>query len=150
MREEGYTVVLVNSNPATIMTDPEMADRTYVEPVTWEVVAQIIEKKNVPDALLPTLGGQTGLNSAVGAVERLETVERVGIDDAGRVERSSTHGRAATTLAPAEARAEGERTLGTRPPGAAPARAGVEAELDGLEQPYLDHGEHVAGTATVT
>jgi len=64
LREEGYEVVLVNSNPATIMTDPEMADRTYVEPVAWEVVAKIIEKER-PDALLPTLGGQTGLNTAM-------------------------------------------------------------------------------------
>jgi carbamoyl-phosphate synthase large subunit len=64
LREEGYTVVLVNSNPATIMTDPEMADRTYIEPVTWKVVAKIIEKER-PDALLPTLGGQTGLNTAM-------------------------------------------------------------------------------------
>src|SRR5262245_60599647 len=64
LREEGYEVVLVNSNPATIMTDPEMADRTYIEPVTWEVVAKIIEKER-PDALLPTLGGQTGLNTAM-------------------------------------------------------------------------------------
>src|SRR6516165_9021631 len=64
LREEGYTVILVNSNPATIMTDPEMADRTYVEPVTWEVVAKIIDKER-PDALLPTLGGQTGLNTAM-------------------------------------------------------------------------------------
>src|SRR6266480_2025077 len=64
LREEGYTVVLVNSNPATIMTDPEMADRTYIEPITWEVVARIIEKER-PDALLPTLGGQTALNCAM-------------------------------------------------------------------------------------
>src|SRR5260221_2482123 len=64
LREEGYTVVLVNSNPATIMTDPGMADRTYIEPVTWEVVAKVIEKER-PDALLPTLGGQTGLNTAM-------------------------------------------------------------------------------------
>src|SRR5216684_6426494 len=64
LREEGYTVVLVNSNPATIMTDPEMADRTYIEPVTWQVVAKIIEQER-PDALLPTLGGQTGLNTAM-------------------------------------------------------------------------------------
>ncbi len=61
LREEGYVVVLVNSNPATIMTDPEMADRTYIEPITWEYVAKIIEVER-PDALLPTLGGQTGLN----------------------------------------------------------------------------------------
>src|ERR1043166_7861924 len=64
LREEGYTVVLVNSNPATIMTDPSTADRTYIEPITWEVVAKIIEKER-PDALLPTLGGQTGLNTAM-------------------------------------------------------------------------------------
>src|SRR6476620_4567273 len=64
LREEGYSVVLVNSNPATIMTDPETADRTYIEPITWQVVAKIIEKER-PDALLPTLGGQTGLNTAM-------------------------------------------------------------------------------------
>src|SRR5438105_11989945 len=64
LREEGYTVVLVNSNPATIMTDPGMADRTYIEPLHWEVVAKIIERER-PDALLPTLGGQTGLNTAM-------------------------------------------------------------------------------------
>src|SRR4051794_27677804 len=64
LREEGYTVVLVNSNPATIMTDPETADRTYIEPITWEMVARVIEKER-PDALLPTLGGQTALNVAM-------------------------------------------------------------------------------------
>ena len=61
LREEGYEVMLINSNPATIMTDPEMADRTYIEPITPEIVAKIIEAER-PDALLPTLGGQTGLN----------------------------------------------------------------------------------------
>jgi len=64
LREEGYEVVLVNSNPATIMTDPQMADRTYIEPITWEYVARIIEIER-PDAILPTLGGQTGLNLAM-------------------------------------------------------------------------------------
>ena len=64
LREEGYEVVLVNSNPATIMTDPEMADRTYIEPLTWEIVAKVIEAER-PQALLPTLGGQTGLNLAM-------------------------------------------------------------------------------------
>ncbi len=64
LREEGYEVVLVNSNPATIMTDPEMADKTYIEPLTADVVAKIIERET-PDALLPTLGGQTALNIAV-------------------------------------------------------------------------------------
>ena len=64
LKEEGYEVVLVNSNPATIMTDPKVADSTYIEPITPEVVAKIIEKEK-PDALLPTLGGQTGLNTAM-------------------------------------------------------------------------------------
>src|SRR3989304_1637902 len=64
LREEGYRVILVNSNPATIMTDPEMADATYIEPVTWQTVARIIEKER-PDALLPTMGGQTALNCAL-------------------------------------------------------------------------------------
>ncbi len=64
LREEGYSVILVNSNPATIMTDPETADRTYVEPITWQVVEKIIAKER-PDALLPTLGGQTALNTAM-------------------------------------------------------------------------------------
>src|ERR671926_1494185 len=64
LRQEGFKVVLVNSNPATIMTDPEMADRTYIEPLTVEAVAQVIEKER-PDAILPTVGGQTALNLAV-------------------------------------------------------------------------------------
>ncbi|PIW51411.1 MAG: carbamoyl phosphate synthase large subunit [Zetaproteobacteria bacterium CG12_big_fil_rev_8_21_14_0_65_54_13] len=64
LKEEGYRVILVNSNPATIMTDPEFADATYIEPVTWEVVARIIEKER-PDAILPTMGGQTALNCAL-------------------------------------------------------------------------------------
>ncbi|MEK7995695.1 MAG: carbamoyl-phosphate synthase large subunit, partial [Planctomycetota bacterium] len=68
LRNAGYKVVLVNSNPATIMTDPEMADRTYIEPITPEIVEQIIAKEK-PDSLLPTLGGQTGLNTAVALAE---------------------------------------------------------------------------------
>ncbi|HLB30397.1 MAG TPA: carbamoyl-phosphate synthase large subunit, partial [Gammaproteobacteria bacterium] len=64
LREEGFRVILVNSNPATIMTDPEMADATYIEPVRWQTVAAIIERER-PDALLPTMGGQTGLNCAL-------------------------------------------------------------------------------------
>ncbi len=77
LREEGYCVVLVNSNPATIMTDPEFADRTYIEPVTPEVVEKIIIKEK-PDALLPTLGGQTGLNTAMDLV-RLGILEKYGV-----------------------------------------------------------------------
>jgi carbamoyl-phosphate synthase large subunit len=68
LREEGYEVVLINSNPATIMTDPEMADRTYIEPITPEAVEKVIVRER-PDALLPTLGGQTGLNTAVALAE---------------------------------------------------------------------------------
>src|ERR1044071_8827686 len=68
LREEGYRVVLVNSNPATIMTDPELAHRTYIEPITPKVVEKIIAKER-PQALLPTLGGQTALNCAVGLAE---------------------------------------------------------------------------------
>src|ERR687888_491527 len=64
LRSEGFEVVLINSNPATIMTDPELSDRTYVEPLTVEVLAAIIERER-PDALLPTVGGQTALNLAV-------------------------------------------------------------------------------------
>src|SRR5438046_9641104 len=64
LKEEGYTVILVNSNPATIMTDPEFAHRTYIEPITPEVVEKIIIAEK-PDALLPTLGGQTALNCAM-------------------------------------------------------------------------------------
>ena len=69
LREEGYEVILVNSNPATIMTDPEMADRTYIEPITWQYVQKIIEVEQ-PDVLLPTLGGQTGLNVAMDLARR--------------------------------------------------------------------------------
>src|SRR6266498_4548596 len=64
LREEGYHVILVNSNPATIMTDPEFADRTYIEPITAEVIEAIIEREK-PEAILPTLGGQTALNAAM-------------------------------------------------------------------------------------
>ena len=69
LREEGYRVILANSNPATIMTDPDFADATYVEPLTWEVVSAIIDREQ-PDAVLPTLGGQTGLNIAMELFER--------------------------------------------------------------------------------
>ncbi len=77
LREEGYEVVLVNSNPATIMTDPATAHRTFIEPLTWEVVAKVIEKER-PDALLPTLGGQTGLNVAMD-LDRHGVLEEFGV-----------------------------------------------------------------------
>ena len=77
LKEEGYRVVLVNSNPATIMTDPDMADATYVEPITPDVVARIIEKER-PDAVLPTMGGQTALNTAL-ALFNDGTLEKYGV-----------------------------------------------------------------------
>ena len=81
LREEGYEVVLVNSNPATIMTDPNMAERTYIEPLTWEIVAKVIEIER-PDALLPTLGGQTGLNLAMD-LARHGVLEKYGVEMIG-------------------------------------------------------------------
>ncbi|MFU1477374.1 carbamoyl-phosphate synthase large subunit [Roseovarius sp. C7] len=78
LREEGYRVILVNSNPATIMTDPELADATYIEPITPEIVAKIIEKER-PDALLPTMGGQTGLNTAL-AVADMGVLEKFNVE----------------------------------------------------------------------
>jgi len=77
LKEEGYRIVLVNSNPATIMTDPDVADATYVEPITPEIVARIIEKER-PDALLPTMGGQTALNTAL-SLRRLGVLDRFGV-----------------------------------------------------------------------
>src|SRR2546425_6076795 len=77
LRSEGLEVVLVNSNPATIMTDPELADRTYVEPLTPEVLEQVIAREK-PDALLPTVGGQTALNLAVELSER-GVLDRYGV-----------------------------------------------------------------------
>ena len=78
LREEGYRVILVNSNPATIMTDPELADATYIEPITPQVVAKIIEKER-PDALLPTMGGQTGLNTSL-ALDDMGVLKKYGVE----------------------------------------------------------------------
>ena len=81
LREEGYRVILVNSNPATIMTDPNMADATYIEPVTWEAVSKVIEVER-PDAILPTMGGQTALNCAL-ALEKHGVLEKYGVEMIG-------------------------------------------------------------------
>ncbi|MGV2836118.1 carbamoyl-phosphate synthase large subunit, partial [Pseudomonas shirazensis] len=81
LREEGYRVILVNSNPATIMTDPAMADATYIEPIKWQTVAKIIETER-PDALLPTMGGQTALNCALD-LEREGVLEKFGVEMIG-------------------------------------------------------------------
>ncbi|MCF6293615.1 MAG: carbamoyl-phosphate synthase large subunit, partial [Robiginitomaculum sp.] len=81
LREEGYRVILINSNPATIMTDPDMADATYIEPITPEMVAKVIAKER-PDALLPTMGGQTALNTAL-SLNRDGTLEKYGVEMIG-------------------------------------------------------------------
>lgn len=81
LRAEGYRIVLVNSNPATIMTDPDLADATYVEPITPEIVAKIIEKER-PDALLPTMGGQTALNTAL-SLKRMGVLDKFGVEMIG-------------------------------------------------------------------
>ena len=81
LKEEGFEVVLVNSNPATIMTDPEMADRTYIEPITPNILEKVIERER-PDALLPTLGGQTGLNVSV-ALYETGVLEKYGVQMIG-------------------------------------------------------------------
>ena len=78
LKEEGYEVVLVNSNPATIMTDPGMADRTYIEPIEPDTVAAIVRKER-PDAILPTLGGQTGLNTAL-ALAKTGVLDECGVE----------------------------------------------------------------------
>src|SRR4029077_21099290 len=78
LKEEGYRVILVNSNPATIMTDPEIADRTYIEPVTPEWVERVIARER-PDALLPTMGGQTALNVAM-ALHKNGVLEKYGVE----------------------------------------------------------------------
>src|SRR5210317_2501634 len=81
LKEEGIRVILVNSNPATIMTDPEIADATYIEPITWQTVAAIIEKEK-PDVLLPTMGGQTALNCALD-LDREGVLEKFGVEMIG-------------------------------------------------------------------
>src|SRR6202012_465819 len=78
LKDEGYRVILVNSNPATIMTDPGLADATYIEPITPEMVARIIEKER-PDALLPTMGGQTALNTAM-ALHKSAVLEKNNVE----------------------------------------------------------------------
>src|SRR5256886_2932961 len=77
LKQEGYRIILVNSNPATIMTDPDLAHATYVEPITPEIVAKIIEKER-PDALLPTMGGQTALNCAL-SLRRMGVLDKFNV-----------------------------------------------------------------------
>ena len=91
LKAEGYRIILVNSNPATIMTDPDLADATYIEPITPEIVAKIIAAER-PDALLPTMGGQTALNTAL-ALERQGVLEKFGVEMIGATRRGHRQGR---------------------------------------------------------
>ena len=125
LRAEGYRIILVNSNPATIMTDPELADATYVEPITPEIVAKIIEKER-PDALLPTMGGQTALNCAL-SLDKMGVLEKFGVEMIGAK---------AAAIDKAEDRSlfkEAMRKIGLATPRSALAHSLPEA-LDGLEQ----------------
>ena len=145
LRREGYRVILVNSNPATIMTDPEFADATYVEPLVPEIVEKILERER-PDALLPTVGGQTGINLAIALDER-GALERFGVEvlgagiDALRLgedraplqagdggDRPPGRRRAATPArSTRRARSRGDRLPGHRPPDASPSAARAAA-----------------------
>src|ERR671929_1728290 len=115
LREEGIEVVLVNSNPATIMTDPELADRTYIEPVTPDYVELVIERER-PDAVLPTMGGQTALNVAMALSER-GVLERYGVELIG------ADARAIATAEDREQFAAAMRRIGLKVPTGGSARA---------------------------
>ena len=140
LREEGYEVVLVNSNPATIMTDPEMADRTYIEPLTWEIVAKVIEAER-PDALLPTLGGQTGLNLAMDLAQH-GVLEKYGVEMIGANADGDRQGRGARAVQggdgedrPGSAAAARRCTAWTRP-----GEAGQEIGLPCVVRPSFTLG----------
>ncbi|ANT60108.1 carbamoyl phosphate synthase large subunit [Salipiger sp. CCB-MM3] len=137
LREEGYRVILVNSNPATIMTDPGLADATYIEPITPEVVAKIIEKER-PDALLPTMGGQTGLNTSL-KLEEMGVLEKFGVEMIGAkreaIEMAEDRAlfREAMDRIGLENPAATIVTAPTKPDGKADLDAGVQIALEALE-----------------
>ena len=140
LKEEGYRVVLANSNPATIMTDPDFADATYIEPLTWEVLAAIIERER-PDAVLPTLGGQTGLNIA------MELFERGLIGVPGTPEMIGAN---AEAIATAEDRAlfkEAMIEIGLEVPRSGTAHSLEEAEgiVDGIGLPVIIRPAYILG-----
>src|SRR6185295_17114448 len=120
LREEGYYVILVNSNPATIMTDPEIADRTYIEPVTPDYVELVIDRER-PDALLPTMGGQTALNVAM-------RLAQTGVLDKYDVELIGAKARAITLAEDREEFAVAMRRIGLAVPEGRIARTWDEAE----------------------
>jgi len=140
LRDEGFRVILVNSNPATIMTDPDFADATYIEPLTWEVLAAIIERER-PDAVLPTLGGQTGLNIA------MELFERGLIGVPGTPEMIGAN---AEAIATAEDRAlfkEAMIEIGLEVPRSGTAHSLEEAEgiVDGIGLPVIIRPAYILG-----
>ncbi|UWQ92750.1 carbamoyl-phosphate synthase large subunit [Rhodobacteraceae bacterium M382] len=138
LREEGYRVILVNSNPATIMTDPGLADATYIEPITPEVVAKIIEKER-PDALLPTMGGQTGLNTSL-ALEEMGVLEKFGVEMIGATRDAIEMAEDRKLFREAMDRLGIENPKATivtapkKPDGSADLDAGVQLALEDLEE----------------
>ena len=127
LREEGYRVILVNSNPATIMTDPSMADATYIEPVEWQTVARIIERER-PDALLPTMGGQTALNCALKLASE-GVLEKFGVEMIGATKEA---------IDKAEDREKFDRAM--RAIGLATPRAGIAHDMDAAHAVLEDIG----------
>ena len=127
LREEGYRVILVNSNPATIMTDPSMADATYIEPVEWQTVARIIERER-PDALLPTMGGQTALNCALKLASE-GVLEKFGVEMIGATKEA---------IDKAEDREKFDRAM--RAIGLATPRAGIAHSMDEAQLVLEDIG----------
>jgi carbamoyl-phosphate synthase large subunit len=139
LREEGFRVILVNSNPATIMTDPEMADATYIEPINWRTV-RAHHRARAPDALLPTMGGQTALNCALD-LAREGVLERYGVEMIGASRRPSTRPRTATCFARRCAASASICRVRPRPqPGrGAPGQAGAD-RLSRHHPAVLHHG----------
>src|SRR5215470_4520922 len=141
LKDEGYRIILVNSNPATIMTDPGLADATYVEPITPEIVAKIIEKER-PDALLPTMGGQTALNCAL-------SLKRMGVLDRFHVRMIGATAEAIDKAEDRELFREAMKRIGLETPKSAFADAGDlkradrdhhKAEIDAIKARGLDAG----------
>src|ERR1700677_3656688 len=136
LRDEGYVVVLANSNPATIMTDPDLADRTYIEPLDADVLTAIVERER-PDALLPTMGGQTALNLAIELSER-------GVLAAYGVELIGANAEAIATAENRERFKEAMREIGLGVPASGFVKAPRRAGLDGVERPDLSAGLELA------
>ncbi|HEV8063984.1 MAG TPA: hypothetical protein VGP46_04090, partial [Acidimicrobiales bacterium] len=136
LREEGYRVILANSNPATIMTDPELADATYVEPLDADVLTAIIARER-PDALLPTMGGQTALNLAMALADR-------GVLDDYGVELIGAKAEAIHTAENRDKFKSAMMDIGLEVPESSFVRAPVRAGLDGIDRPDIGAGLELA------